>query len=63
MFNLFWGWCFPFWLQDLIIFDLNIEFLVKNYIYSRLEMSRIPKFGPKMMKNPEKKLLAEYFAY
>ena len=38
------------WTLDLPIVDLKIGFLVENCIYGQLEMSRIPKFGPKMVK-------------
>ena len=34
------------WAPELLIFDLNIGFLIKNRICSPLGMSRIPKFGP-----------------
>ena len=33
--------------MELLISDLNIGFLVKNCIYSRLERSRIPKLDEK----------------
>ena len=32
----------------IVIVDLKIGFLFKNYIFCQLEMSRIPKLGPKM---------------
>ena len=30
------------------MFDLSIGFLVKNYIFCQLDMSRFPEFGPNM---------------
>ena len=38
----------------MLIFELKIGFLIKNCIFWLLDMSRIPKSGPKM--TPEKKV-------
>ena len=37
------------WAPELLMFDLNIGFLVQNCICAAKEMSRIPKVGLKMM--------------
>ena len=39
---------FPSWTQTLLIFDLNIGFLIKNSVYRQQEMSRIPNFDEKL---------------
>ena len=44
---------FLLWVKDLVIFELRFGFLMKNCIYGRLDMSRIPKFDRKM--SPPKK--------
>ena len=36
---------FNVFLEDLSILDLGFGFLVKNYVYSRLETSGNPQFG------------------
>ena len=36
------------WVKELVNSDCRFGFLVKNCIYSQLNMSRIPKFGPKI---------------
>ena len=41
---------FPFWLPKFVIFDLKIEFLVKNCIYSQFPRSRILRLSQKMRK-------------
>ena len=38
---------FPSWLENLLTFDLNIGFLVKNRLFCQLDMSTIPKLDPK----------------
>ena len=35
---------------ELLVFDLNIGFLVQNCIFSHLDMSGIPNFGQQMVK-------------
>ena len=39
---------FLLWVKELVNSDCRFGFLVKNCIYSHLETSRIPKFGPKI---------------
>ena len=39
---------FLLWVKELVNSDCRFGFLVKNCIYSQLDMSRIPKFDPKM---------------
>ena len=39
---------FLLWVKELVNSDCRFGFLVKNCIYSQLDMSRIPKFGQKM---------------
>ena len=40
---------FCHWAPELLIFNLKIGFLINKWIFSPQEMSRIPKYGPKMM--------------
>ena len=42
---------FSLWASELLIFDLNIGFLWKNYVYSQLGMSRLLNFEEKTAKN------------
>ena len=39
------------WAPELFVFDLSIWFVVKNYICSPQDMSRIPKVGQKSVEN------------
>ena len=39
---------FLLWVKELVNSDCRFGFLVKNCIYSQLDMSRIPKFDPKI---------------
>ena len=39
---------FLLWVKELVNSDCRFGFLVKNCIYSQLDMSRIPKLGPKI---------------
>ena len=39
---------FLLWVKELVNSDCRSGFLVKNCIYSQLDMSRIPKIGPKI---------------
>ena len=56
MFSIFSEFVFPMFsllAVNLAIFDLKFGFLVKNCIYSHLDMSRIPEFDQNM--TPAKK--------
>ena len=43
---------FSLWAPELLIFELKIEFLVKNYIYRQLGMPGIVNFEENTAKNP-----------
>ena len=38
------------WMLELFVFDLDIGFLIKNYIFCQLDMSRIPTLGQQIVK-------------
>ena len=42
--------CFEAFLEDLTVLDLRFGFLVKNYVYSRLETSGNLQFGQNITK-------------
>ena len=45
-----WNQNFQVFLKDFNMLDLGFGFLVKNYVYSRLETSGDPQFGQQITK-------------